>query len=244
MGTAEIQYTSAVYGALELKQYYQRSMGMGVLIAAAFHLTIVGGLLIYQSVESLKTEDSVPVIHIYEPLIIAPPPPMTAKPEKPGARPDITVHAIGIPRLMPDDEVAEDPQWITRDEFAVLITRDGTGFGSGGDSFVVDIPPGVYFPEPSDFIPIEEQPVLIKEAKPEYPEMARLTDTEGAVVVQAFVDNSGMVREVRILKSSSSNIGFDEAALEAAYKNIYKPAIQNGQPIGVWVAYTVRFSLR
>ena len=36
---------------------------------------------------------------------------------------------------------------------------------------------------------------------------------------------------------------FDDAAIEAAYKCKYKPAIQNGRPVAVWVSYQVEFVL-
>jgi len=38
-------------------------------------------------------------------------------------------------------------------------------------------------------------------------------------------------------------MGFEEAAVKAAYKCRYRPAIQNGNPIGVWISYTVEFVL-
>jgi len=37
----------------------------------------------------------------------------------------------------------------------------------------------------------------------------------------ALVDREGKVREARVAKSSGSNVGFDEAAVEAAYKCVY-----------------------
>ena len=57
-------------------------------------------------------------------------------------------------------------------------------------------------------------------------------------------DRMAMVKDVRIAKPSGSNVGFDEAAMEAAYQFRYKPAIQNGQPVAVWVTYQVNFLLK
>jgi protein TonB len=87
-------------------------------------------------------------------------------------------------------------------------------------------------------------PTIVKEEKPVYPEVALLTNREATVWVKALVDKEGKVREARIAKSSGMNVGFDEAALEAAYKNIYKPAIQNGRPVAIWVTYPVEFKLK
>ncbi len=35
----------------------------------------------------------------------------------------------------------------------------------------------------------------------------------------------------------------DDAAVASAYKYKYKPAIQNGRPVGLWVSYKVDFKL-
>ncbi|MFH2204893.1 MAG: energy transducer TonB [Elusimicrobiota bacterium] len=52
------------------------------------------------------------------------------------------------------------------------------------------------------------------------------------------------MRDAIIQKASGTNAGFEEAALTAAMKNRYKPAIQNGRPIPVWVSYRVVFELK
>lgn len=61
------------------------------------------------------------------------------------------------------------------------------------------------------------------------------------VYVQAYVDEAGAVKDAKILKCNRPNMGFEEAALDAAYQCRYKPAVQNGQPVGVWVSYRVEF---
>jgi protein TonB len=94
------------------------------------------------------------------------------------------------------------------------------------------------------FVAVESQPVPVRQVAPEFPEMARLTGREGRVVVRALVDREGMVQRAEIVKSSGMNVGFDEAAIEAALLCGYKPAIQNGMPVAVWVTYTVEFKLR
>ena len=35
------------YGAFELKKSYQKNLGKGLLIAALFHLVLIGGFLLY-----------------------------------------------------------------------------------------------------------------------------------------------------------------------------------------------------
>jgi len=46
-----------------------------------------------------------------------------------------------------------------------------------------------------------------------------------------------------LVKESGANAGFEEAALKAARKRKYRPALQNGQPVAVWVTYKKIFKL-
>ena len=75
-------------------------------------------------------------------------------------------------------------------------------------------------------------------------DMADLTQQSGSVWVQALIDKAGRVRDARILKPSGTQVGFEEAALAAAFEAVYKPAIQNGQPVAVWISYKVEFRFR
>lgn len=79
--------------------------------------------------------------------------------------------------------------------------------------------------------------------EPEYPRLARTANMEAIVWVKALIDNEGKVRDAMILKSSGSKAGFDESAIQAAYKCRYKPAIQDGRPVAVWISYKVKFIL-
>jgi TonB family protein len=136
-------------------------------------------------------------------------------------------------------------RFATRAELQELSAPVVTAASSGeGDSVVVDIPLEEYFPTADEFVAVEEMPVEIRHEDPAYPEMAELTEKSGTVWVQARVDKEGRVRDARVLKPSGTNVGFEEAALEAAYKNLYRPAIQNGTPVAVWVSYKVEFKFR
>jgi len=52
------------------------------------------------------------------------------------------------------------------------------------------------------------------------------------------------VKKAVAVKCTRPNMGFEEAAVAAAYKYIYRPAIQNGDPVGVWIAYRVDFIIK
>ena len=74
--------------------------------------------------------------------------------------------------------------------------------------------------------------------------MALKAQIEGTVWVKVLVDKTGNVRDAVVVKPSGANAGFEEAALEAAKKGKWKPAIQNKQPVAVWVSYEIKFQLR
>ena len=89
---------------------------------------------------------------------------------------------------------------------------------------------------------VEKMPVMIQEARPVYPKGALRIGLEGSAWIKALVDSRGVVRKAMVLRSSESVL-LDEAALNAAFKCRYKPAVQNGRPVAVWVTYRVDFVL-
>ena len=67
---------------------------------------------------------------------------------------------------------------------------------------------------------------------------------EGFVWVGALIDAQGQVAEAVIQQDANPDSGFGKAALAAAKKCRYKPAIDSdGKPVAVWVSYKVVFSL-
>ncbi len=99
-----------------------------------------------------------------------------------------------------------------------------------------------YLPAPDEFVPVEIYPEMIYYAEPEYPRLARQAGITGTVWVKALVDEEGKVLRAIVAKSSGTAC-LDEAAIEAASKCRYKPGIQNGRPVKVWVTYAVEFIL-
>ena len=99
-------------------------------------------------------------------------------------------------------------------------------------------------PTPDEFVAVEERPVKIQDAPLKYPEIARKAGIEGSVWVKVLVDRSGNVQDAIIAKESGANAGFEEAALEAAKQCKWKPAMQNKQPVALWVTYEIKFQLK
>jgi TonB family protein len=97
-------------------------------------------------------------------------------------------------------------------------------------------------PNPDEFIPLEIKPEMIHQNPPDYPRDAKKAGITGTVWVKELVDEEGNVIKAIVSKSSGS-ISLDDAALKAAFKNKFKPGIQKGRPVKVWVTYPVEFKL-
>ncbi|MFL3009097.1 MAG: TonB family protein [Candidatus Neomarinimicrobiota bacterium] len=139
----------------------------------------------------------------------------------PPARPSIPVPSD-------DEDIADD------------LTLDELDFD---DFSNMDAPP----PPPSGpkvvFIPYDDPPVAMTPIRPIYPEIAQEAGIEGVIVVQAFIDEKGRVKETQILKGVP-NTGLDEAAMDAIRKTRFKPAKQRERAVGVWISIPVNFRLK
>jgi len=86
------------------------------------------------------------------------------------------------------------------------------------------------------------RPTLLYKVAPEYPALARHSRLQGRVIVQAVIARDGTVEDAEIV--SSSNLLFDEAALEAVRQWRYEPALLSGRPVRVTFRVHVEFVLQ
>ena len=237
---------SGSYGALELKHGYRKSMMLSVILAATAHMAIVGGILIWQASDPIPIGTGLPVIIIDDPSDLVPPPSMVFEEPSFSVTDAAVVPPVGyIPNPMPDEDVFEEVHIATTSELAFLSVQRAAGTRIGDNArVIVNTPPVDIFPKSDEFVAYQEEPVTIHFETPDYPEMAELTGQAGIVWIRALVDKEGRVHDAHVQKPSGANVGFEEAALSAAFKNVYRPAIQNGQPVAVWISYKVEFRLR
>jgi protein TonB len=80
----------------------------------------------------------------------------------------------------------------------------------------------------------------ITRIRPEYPAEVMRARIEGTVLVQALVGRDGRVKDIKVVKSIPA---LDLAAKAAVRQWVFKPAAFKGEPVAVWVAIPVRFSL-
>ncbi len=233
------------YGAFELKATYQRNLLFGLLADVLLAAAIIGGVFLYREIASEETQSFTPASKTITISKVGPPPTIIKKP------PQIDIGAaskalpkFGIPKPVADYEV-EDRQMViaSRDELRDILPPSMES-GSGDTELIVIADTVIDKEDPLPFTPVEVDADIIYAAEPEYPRLARQAGMEGVVWVAVYVDENGDVADARIYKSSGSNAGFDEAALKAARKCKFKPAIQNGQPVKEWVTYKFVFNLR
>lgn len=230
------------YGAFELKSKYQRNFGLGTVITLVFVLLI---LAVAWGISSLAEDEyaDAPAVVIKTIADLGPPPSVTKKPPQVKvSAPQVAAPKVGIPKPVADDEVIdEDVVIATRDELAEIVAPDITEIAEGGD-IAVEIDPDDYLPAPDEFVPVEIYPEMIYQHQPDYPRLAKQAGITGTVWVKALVNEEGNVLKAIVAKSSGT-VSLDEAAVEAAKKNKFKPGIQNGRPVKVWVTYPVEFTL-
>ncbi len=230
-------------GAYELKSSYQKNMRNATLLVLG-SLTLL--ILLVALIRMITAEEAIPAgtIVIRDISELGPPPSVATKPVQVQVSQELAAPKFTLPEAVPDEEVAEDFVVVSQEELAEIsspILSEGDG---SGVNVQVDIPIEEYIPTPDEFIAVEEQPVKIQDVLPKYPEIARKAGIEGSVWIKALVDKTGNVRDAIVLKPSGANAGFEEAALEAAKQTKWKPAMQNKQPVMLWVSYEVKFKLK
>ena len=88
----------------------------------------------------------------------------------------------------------------------------------------------------------DEMPEMVHEGRPDYPESVKRAGVTGTVWIKALVDTAGVVRCVKVQKTSGIE-ALDVASAKAAYLCKYKPAVREGKPVACWVSYPCRFTL-
>ena len=83
-------------------------------------------------------------------------------------------------------------------------------------------------------------PKLIYRVEPEYPAIAVNAMMEGTVILEATVDQTGAVKDARVLRSRGI---LDQPAVRAVEQWRYEPLLLNGQPTPFILTVTVSFSL-
>jgi protein TonB len=150
-----------------------------------------------------------------EEVIELPPPPAEAPP------PPQVIEAA------PDDEVAEDVEIAdTLLDFDDAVASAMPSYDVGGDE---------------GFVASSEKPKIIRFVPPDYPEMARMSQIEGTVIVKVLVGPDGSVKDAQIIQGVHPML--NKAALAAARKAKFSPGKQRDIPVKAWMAIPYNFTL-
>ncbi|HEY3382069.1 MAG TPA: TonB family protein [Vicinamibacterales bacterium] len=123
-------------------------------------------------------------------------------------------------------------------------TGTGTGIGPGtgsglGPGYGGGTGGGAYRPGSG-----VENPVLIREVKPQYTADAMRAKIQGTVIVQCVVLPDGTVTDVQVVKSLDPVFGLDQEAVKAAKQWRFMPGKKQGQPVPVIISIELAFTLR
>lgn len=88
---------------------------------------------------------------------------------------------------------------------------------------------------------LDNQPTLIEFRNPVYPIEARKQGIEGVVVLKAFIEPNGKIKEVKILKSIPV---FDKSAVGAVEHWRFTALTSHGKPVYIWMIIPIRFQLK
>jgi protein TonB len=84
------------------------------------------------------------------------------------------------------------------------------------------------------------EPRRLTYVPPVYPPVAQAARVEGIVILEAIIDETGAVRDVRVLRSIPL---LDRAAIDAVSRWRYLPTTLNGVAVPVIMTVTVSFKL-
>jgi protein TonB len=82
--------------------------------------------------------------------------------------------------------------------------------------------------------------LLLQRVQPSYPEQALKAGLQGAVVLQAWIDRDGSIRDLKLVGGS---LLLGQAAVKAVKQWRYKPYLRNGVAVEAETYVTVNFKL-
>ena len=228
-----------------LKFFYQKHAKWAIIAAIVIHVIAVSTYWTVWYLQEMNRQYATTIVTYAD---LGPPPALTDAPEMP----EVPVEApskpvIGIPEPVDDAEVSAEMTIATQTEMSQSIAPVIQDIEE--ENIIIEAPEEENIvieedalPPPDAFVPYETPPAPVTRVQPEYPELARKAGITGTVYIKLLIDKEGKVRDAILLRGVGA--GLDEAALKAVKQWTYTPAIQNSQPVAVWVAQPVNFRLR
>jgi TonB family protein len=217
------------------------------LLSALVHAAILSTIFVTQLLSLgplpvprtvLAFSDALP-IHIYDvPL----PPPARGSTGPSEYRSAGVAPIEAPPDIAPERDVTDAPAGHDATDVRGVETGVVGGIDLPGNGLAVEPPPP---PPPASREPIRlhagmQAPRKIVNVPPRYPTHAQLAHIEGVVVLDAVIDATGRVTDVRVMRSLQA---LDQAAIDAVRQWRFTPTLLNGEPVSILLTVTVRFTL-
>ena len=225
-----------------------------MLVSTAAQLTLIGLVVL---VPVLFVTHALPEPPTMMAFVAAPPPPPPPPPPPAPAQPAKKVEAATpAPTVGPVAAPVEAPASVApepagEDDVGVAGGVEGGVPGGVVGGVVGGLPEAPLPPPPPPAPPAPAGPVriggkvqpptLIHRVDPTYPPMAVNAHLQGVVILEAIVDEEGVVREVKVLRSVNPLL--DREALNAVRQWRYAPVILNGTPVKFVLSVSLSFSL-
>lgn len=165
--------------------------------------------------------------------------PVTLRPQPTQPSQAIAVFPVVEPSGLPPDLPPTDPP-APRIDACDSCGVVGGPIGGGLIGHDLTPPPSQ---APKDPIPVGgniRPPTRVVYVAPVYPQLALAARKEGTVILQAVIDETGHVREVKVLRSVQL---LDDAAIQAVANWKFTPTLLNGTAVPVVMTVTVAFAL-
>jgi len=245
------------YGAFQIRQAYNKILIKSMFIATLFISSLIAIPALLSYLKSLH-----PIARVLPPddgPIVIPPDEIYKVIEKPKEtlstiKPQNTVEHV-VPKVV--NEVVKTPISI-----AVTGTLDSANAGKitskGGELLAfVNVKPKEKEPEPKEveattyaeimpeFIGGDEALLKFMRDNVRYPNLEKEAGISGTVYVNFIVNKSGKVENANVVRGVKGGKGLDEEALRVMSKMpLWKPGMQNKQPVKVQYTYPVKFVLQ
>lgn len=218
-----------------------------VPISIAVHVVLVLLVVIVPLTVDPSTIAIASGIEDYVRTVPLPPPPPDAAPRAPRVAATRPVDVSVAPASAPASITAEASTSPAPPDVGIPSgigngTADLGAIGSNiGQPVAIRLPD---LPRQAGPVRVADLPVpprKIVDVRPVYSELARQTRTQGTVVLEAVLDSTGSVTQLRVIRSVPL---LDQAALDAVRRWKYTPSLYGGRPVSVLMTITITFTLQ
>ena len=207
------------------------------VLVTLLHFILILFIVFDSKIEILKGPENARVIHLIDLDEFIPPPPVVLPRPPP---PPQTENDDDIPRV---EDIAEFMIETDTPPLQTVVPAGTLNYPSADATGIIAHHDDDYLPMHLVSSPPQFDVNLITAALV-YPPIALRSNIEGRVILELFVDRTGTVQRVIILREEPEDRGFGEAAVRAFTGMKGTPAMANGEPVSSRYRYPLRFTLK